>query len=78
MKKRGRSRKRPVASSAVRPYFTAGTRSASIAVEALHAPTHVVVLQSDAPEEENSWDRDATGRHGLFRDVIGMLSRPVD
>ncbi len=45
---------------------------------ALHAPTQVVVLQSDAPEEENSWDRDATGRHGLFRDVIGMLSRPVD
>jgi Zn-finger nucleic acid-binding protein len=45
---------------------------------ALHAPTQVVVLQSDAPEEENSWDRDATGRRGLFGDVIGMLSRPVD
>jgi len=45
---------------------------------ALHAPTQVVVLQSAAPEKENSWDRGVTGRHGLFRDVIDMLSRPVD
>jgi Zn-finger nucleic acid-binding protein len=47
---------------------------------ALHAPTQVVVLHDGAggtPGIE-TWDGSGNGRKGLFKEVMGILSRPVD
>jgi Zn-finger nucleic acid-binding protein len=48
---------------------------------ALHAPTQVVVLPGAVPTDqladEPGWSG-GNGRHGLFKDVIGLLARPID
>ena len=42
---------------------------------ALHAPTKVVVLESDAPEDSAAG---ALGRGGRWAEAFGMLMRPLD